>query len=442
MRNDAWKGFATCVGLALASAPCWAQESGESTTLFDGESLTGWVTTGGRYDGHASWSVEDGAIVGRQGPGGVGGLLYTQKKYAAFELEFETRIDYPFDSGVFLRMAPEGKGAQITLDYRPGGEVGAIYSDGFLQHNEAGTDRFKRDDWNHVRVRCTGFDMHIECWLNGDSLVDYRIPTGSRGYAPTGLIGLQVHGARDDEGAARFRNIRIRELPLFGDGIFAEDDRGVIALRAEPDATGAPAWRALFDGDGLEAWEVAGEADRYEVRDGVLAFRAAGGGGHLLTTEDFTDFRLRLDFKQSKMANSGVFLRAARDGSNPAYSGCEVQLLDDFHWEAVTGTTLEPWQFTGSLYGAVPPGDRAALRPLGSWNTYEILYQGTRLAVALNGSTLYDVDTTELEATPPFAERAATGFIGLQHHGAQNIDAETMIWFRNIWVQPILAPGR
>ena len=54
--------------------------------LFDGETLTGWVTEGGRYDGHATWYVEDGAIVGRPGPGGRGGLLYTERKYACFLL--------------------------------------------------------------------------------------------------------------------------------------------------------------------------------------------------------------------------------------------------------------------------------------------------------------------------------------------------------------------
>jgi hypothetical protein len=58
--------------LALASSN-WAGNDDEGfTNLFDGESLTGWTTTGGRYDGHASWAVEDGVIVGRQGPRGAG----------------------------------------------------------------------------------------------------------------------------------------------------------------------------------------------------------------------------------------------------------------------------------------------------------------------------------------------------------------------------------
>ena len=413
---------AVCVGLVGGGAG-HAQEG--FVPLFDGETLTGWTTTGGRYDGNASWRVEDGAIVGRQGPDGAGGLLYTADAYAAFDLWLETRIDHPFDSGIFLRMLPPEsglKGAQVTLDHREGGEVGAIYADGYLAHNEAGAARFRRDEWNDLRVRCTGFDMHVECWLNGELLVDYRMPPNTTGYAPSGLIGLQVHGARDDEGAARFRNLRIRRLPIFG-----EDAEG---------------WRPLFDGTSLAGWDVEGDAERFSWKDGALAFAARGGGGQLMSREDYKDFRLRLDFKLSRMANSGVFLRAARDGSNPAYSGCEIQLLDDFHWEEVTGSKLQPWQFTGSLYGAVPPGDRAALRPIGEWNTYEILYRGNRLAVALNGRTLYDIpDTHALEVEPPFARRAATGFLGLQHHGSQGggpgIEDETMIWFRNGFVQEL-----
>src|SRR5262245_44466926 len=163
---------ATILGLlACAQAPT---EKG-FVALFDGKTLDGWVTRGGRYDGDARWSVEEGCIVGRQGPNGEGGLLYTARKYASFELALEVKLDHPFDSGVFVRMAPEGKGAQVTLDWRDDGEIGAIYSDGFLQHNADGAARFRRDEWNDLRVRCTGFDMRIRAWLNGAPLVEHEL---------------------------------------------------------------------------------------------------------------------------------------------------------------------------------------------------------------------------------------------------------------------------
>jgi hypothetical protein len=417
--------------LLVQSAP--ALEPGFAP-LFDGHSLSGWVTRGGRYDGDAAWSVEEGCIVGRQGQDGAGGLLYTERSYPSFELRLETRIDWPFDSGVFLRMAPEERGAQVTLDWREQGEIGAIYSDGYLQHNPGGAARFRRDEWNELALRCTGFDMRIEVWLNGEPLVDYQLPEGSPGYAPTGLIGLQVHGAREDTGAVRFRNIRLRELPLFGEECFAPGADGRLVLSARGRELG---WEPLLDGS-LAGWESAGLDERWRVQDGILTFLARGQGGQLSTARDYRDFRLRLDFRLERMANSGLFLRAARDGSNPAFSGCELQILDDFHWEEVTGSKLELWQFTGSLYGALAPRERA-LRPLGEWNSYEVLYRGSRLAVALNGRTLFDVDTLALrpEQGEPFAQRAAQGFIGLQHHGSEHVDSETLIEFRNLFLQPL-----
>ena len=106
--------------------------------LFDGETLEGWTTTGGRYDGKAVWAVEDGAITGREGPGRAGGLIYTETPWSDFEFECQAWVDYPFDSGVFVRMRPDQDGMQFTLDNRPGGEIGALYSAGYFLHNPAG----------------------------------------------------------------------------------------------------------------------------------------------------------------------------------------------------------------------------------------------------------------------------------------------------------------
>jgi hypothetical protein len=425
--------------LAFAALP---QTEPGYTPLFDGRTLAGWTERGGRYDGDADWRVEDGCLVGRQGPNGEGGLLYTERTYTSFELRLEVKLDHPFDSGVFLRMRPPEtgqKGAQLTLDWREGGEIGAIYADGFLQHNEAGAKHFRRDEWNDLRVRCTGFDMHLVVELNGQPLSDFRLePANPQEFAPSGRIGLQVHGERGDTGAARFRNLRLRELPLFADDFWDGFEQPAPEALTPTRGAAGRGWRPLFDGKSLTGWSVEGPAERFHIQDGVLSFLSRGGGGHLYTDEDFRDFELRLDFRFAKMANSGLFLRAARDGSNPAFSGCELQILDDFDWELVTGTRLKPWQFTGSLYGAVP-ADRSALRHRGEWNSFEILCRGTRLAVALNGRTLYDVDTHALvpEQGEPFARRAPTGFIGLQHHGAEVVSDQPMVEFRNLYVRPL-----
>ena len=93
--------------------------------LFNGKDLTGWFATPRMYgriwpDGPtvietypgvprdyneqaaihpARWSVEDGAIVGRQdSPGsGWGGYLVTERKFGDFELLLEAKPDWPAD---------------------------------------------------------------------------------------------------------------------------------------------------------------------------------------------------------------------------------------------------------------------------------------------------------------------------------------------------------
>jgi hypothetical protein len=315
-----------------------------------------------------------------------------------------------------------------------------VYSDGFYFHNTKAKERWKRDEWNRVRVRCAGDPMHLEMWLNGEKITDYRIPEGSGEFAKTGKIGLQVHGGSDAPPTAKvmFKNVRLRELPDDAGRYWTADRDGALALTPAGERAG---WRALFNGRDLEGWEATGDGQGYRVRDGVLEFLAAGGSPHLATKRDYTDFQLRLDFKIAKMANSGLFLRAARDGSNPAFSGCEIQILDDFNWESVTNTTLAPYQFSGGLYGAVPPGAKGALRPLGEWNTYQVTYQGDHIVTVLNGRVLYDVHTTELEHLSqgaPFAERAKTGFIGLQRHApGGTLEGDAYAWFRNLYIREL-----
>lgn len=206
---------ATLLLLPVLALGCGTQSANtEWASIFDGETLAGWVTTGGRYDGHARWSVEDGAITGREGEDHAGGLLYTREAYRDVEIELDVWISYPFDSGLFFRMRPEGKGAQVTLDYRPDGEIAGIYADGWLHHNATAKARWKRDEWNHVRARCVGDPMHITVWLGGELVTDFRIPEKVEGFAADGLIGLQVHGSREDPPGSKvmFKDIRIRRL--------------------------------------------------------------------------------------------------------------------------------------------------------------------------------------------------------------------------------------
>ncbi len=408
--------------------------------LFDGTSLEGWTTTGGRYDGGAVWTVEDGVLVGREGPNHAGGLLYTTTSHASFAIAMDVSLDDPFDSGVFVRMTPKAKGAQVTLDAVEGGEIGGIYSDGWIKHNPDGKSKWRHNDWNRVEVRCTGNPMVIESWLNGAPLSTHRFPADATGFADTGLIGIQVHGNRNDPPGkrARFRNLRMVDLPVFDTAAFSIDDAGNLTPNDRGVADG---WRPLINGKTLDGWKITGGRESsIQVKDGCLVV-AGAGDGDIRTSELFRDFEFSVDWRIARMANSGIFLRADPAGGNPAFSGCELQILDDANWEAVTKSKLKPWQFTGGLYGSAAPSDRNAVRGVGYWNTYRIKFVGTKLDVELNGVAIHkDVDTSivpiESEGAKPFLERAKSGFIGLQRHSPAEAGGGETLRFRNLFVRP------
>ena len=76
--------------------------------LFDGKTLDGWQKLTS-YNESGKWEVIDGCIAGDQWPEGEGGLLVTKKKYSNYELYAEVKTTYPQDSGLFLRVQPDGK---------------------------------------------------------------------------------------------------------------------------------------------------------------------------------------------------------------------------------------------------------------------------------------------------------------------------------------------
>lgn len=167
-------------------------------SLFDGKTLNGWRKLT-EYSGDAgSWEVVDSVIVGGQYPEGQGGLLVTEKKYSDFELYAEVKADYPIDSGLFLRVQPSVLSYQVTIDYRPEGEVGAIYCPGggaFLKHRPEGNELWKKDEYNTVRVRIKGQPATIKIWINGTPFADYTdVKVAGKYRVPAyGYIGIQVH---------------------------------------------------------------------------------------------------------------------------------------------------------------------------------------------------------------------------------------------------------
>ena len=187
----------------------WTAESpvppkAETTAIFNGKDLTGWVA-----EGNALWEVEDGQLIGRQGPGNSPGDLFTEASYGDFELTVTYKIDWPANSGVWYRYQSPGKAYQADiLEYKsPVAYSGSLYSPGklFLAINDD-PELVNREGWNRLVIRVVG-DRHV-IMLNGKQVADVR-----DGRFKRGRIGLQVHpGAEFGAMRIAVKEMRIREL--------------------------------------------------------------------------------------------------------------------------------------------------------------------------------------------------------------------------------------
>jgi len=183
----------------LTGLPMWGRGPGTG-------SLAGW-----RAEGRARWSVEGGELVGRQGPNGEEGDLFSEAQYGDCELRCEWRMRYPGNSGVWFRVAGPRTGYQADfLDQasHPGVLAGSLYCMGkaFIAENRDAST-VNREGWNRLVIRAAG--DHIVIRQNGKTVVDIRDGT----FRGPGSIGIQIHKGKTFEGMeVRLRKLRIRAL--------------------------------------------------------------------------------------------------------------------------------------------------------------------------------------------------------------------------------------
>ncbi|RIK81623.1 MAG: hypothetical protein DCC68_08175 [Planctomycetota bacterium] len=178
-----------------------ADAADRPVALFNGKDLTGW-----KAEGRAVWEVRDGAIVGRQGPGGTAGDLLSEKEYDDFELTVTFKVEWPANTGVWYRYQSADKAFQADiLEYKqPYALTGSLYCTGkmFLTTNRD-PKLVRREDWNTFVIRAVGNDHAI--LLNGTKVAEVRDDTSGKG-----RIGFQVHAG--DEFAKMKVSIKQVEL--------------------------------------------------------------------------------------------------------------------------------------------------------------------------------------------------------------------------------------
>ena len=203
--------------------------------------------------------------------------------------------------------------------------------------------------------------------------------------------------------------------PVFGQG-----------AKSHPDTTG---WKDLIAPDFSNATMPPGE---WVFEEGLMT---AKGHGTLWTKESYGNFILDLEFKVSKEANSGVFLRSG-DIKN-VLSALEIQVH-----ETKDGSK---YGMVGAIYDAKPPAKNMA-KPVGEWNRFTITCKDSHVALIFNGEEVYNVDLDDWkepkknpDGTPnkfskalkDFSRKGPIGFQGLHGKGP----TPPPVWYRNVKIK-------
>ncbi len=211
--------------------------------------------------------------------------------------------------------------------------------------------------------------------------------------------------------------------------IFSADNE----LSPEDKAAG---WILLFDGKTLDGWMRSdGKPSNRGVDHGAINPHRCGA--YMLVYEkEFADFELKLDYKVSRLCNSGIFVRTfplkPREGKDVGFNGIEIAIDDGIK---------EGYHATGAIYD-LSPVLIDATKPTGEWNHIEIKCDKGEITVNLNGKQVNSIDLDKFNepnkrpnGTPhkfdiAYKSHPRHGYIGLQDHGSP-------CWFKNIELKPL-----
>ena len=421
-------------------------------SLFNGKNLSGWK----QLNGSAKYTVENGAIVGHTVRNSNNSFLCTKKAYGDFILEFDFRVDDGINSGVQFRSESlknyqNGRvhGYQFEIDPSKRAWTGGVYDEARrgwlynLNNNPAAKKAFKNNEWNKARIECIG--NSIRTWVNGIACADLLDNT-----TLSGFIALQVHAIGKDgkeEGKTiAWKNIRIltKDVAKYATPENESVEQINLVDNTISEREAKEGWKLLFDGKTTNGWRGA-KLDKFPakgwvVENGILKVLAGNGGestngGDIVTTRTYRNFILKVDFKITKGANSGIkyFVDPSMNKGAGSAIGCEFQILDDLrHPDAKLG--VKGNRKLGSLYDLIPA---PANKPfdINQFNTAMIVVRGNHVEHWLNGVKLleYERNNQEWNALVAYSKYKNWPNFGnftdanilLQDHGNE-------VWFKNV----------
>lgn len=441
--------------LLILVTSCSPKKTGGWQELFNGKDLSGWK----QVNGKALYEVKNNEIIGTTVMESPNSFLATDQFFGDFILELDFKTDSLSNSGIQLRsiadpavMDGRMHGYQIEIDPSARAFTGGIYDEarrGWLYPltlNPKASAAYNKNDWNHFRIQAIGDT--IVTWLNGVP-ASWLVDSLTR----KGLIALQVHNINGDTAKLGmhtwWKNIRIRTDSLQQYGIFGE--LGITEVNMIPNTLSGQelqeGWKLLFDGKTSNGWRGAYKdsfpSRGWHITDGMLCVDSANGGestngGDIVTMEQYSAFDLKVEFRLTKRANSGIkyYVTESEHNSGSAI-GLEYQFLDDEnHPDAKLGNH-EGSRTLASLYDLIAAKNKR-VNAIGEWNRAEIISDGRHVEHWLNGFKVLEYDRfnpafrklvseSKYKVWKNFGE-APKGFILLQDHGSE-------VYFRSIKIK-------
>ena len=177
--------------------------------LFNGKDLTGWKAEASKE----FWHAENGILVGENNAAKKGNMLWSEKEYGDFVIEFDVRWKGVTERGVDTGVEMRKPNIQLQLGISGSLKVdmsGSFYTGGKTAYPEAGQAKEAKTlmkpegQWNTFRIQAKG--TTFTCWINGKKASEY---TDAK-YAGAAPIGLQIHPGVVMK--CEYRNVKLAEL--------------------------------------------------------------------------------------------------------------------------------------------------------------------------------------------------------------------------------------
>ena len=410
MKKIVLLSFAVAIFAGISFYSC-SQVKKDNTpwkSLQDGNTLNGWIVKGGE----AEYTVADGVITGTTKKDTPNTFLTTKEYYGDFILELDFMVDSTMNSGIQIRSNSfpyyqDGRvhGYQIEIDPSKRAWSAGIYDEGrrkwlhpLADDNLEAKKAFNKKGWNHYRIEAIGDTL--KTWINNipaSHLIDDKTASG--------FIGLQVHRIHGKQKAGT--TISWKNIKILTDNLETYSTKTPLKpiitknkLTAHESKTG---WKMLWDGKTTQGWKGAKlnafPEKGWEIKDGELIVLSSGGaesaaGGDIVTEALYGDFELKVDFKITAGANSGIkYYVDTTINKGPGSSiGLEYQILDDaLHPDAKRGSH-EGSRTVSSLYDLIQADTNKHMNAIGEWNSAHIISKKNHVEHWLNGMKVLEYE--------------------------------------------------